>query len=697
MSKSATILLLDVCESVVLSQKIWKEHVRNHIVQKILEDRATDSLGVTFLNSSTTDNPLVDVDSLESLAVKDVEYGGIQVKIPLQKAQMAHMEACMDAHELPSTKGYDSDYLDAIVVAADAIIALTDKKKYGEKRIILISDLSNPTTINDTGLEDIQERLMAADIRLDVWHLQGDTASNSGSVKVLKALVTSLNSSVSMLTWASAAPKIHGKRVRQTAGFKGHLTLADGSFAINVQVYKKTTSSNLLGFSRLPWDESTQRPYPKAIERSVAYMPSLSALTSESDIDRKDNSDDRRVVGDRKDLIKAYKYGRSLIPFSAVDEEHMAFKAAKDFSIIGFLSSSELSPHLFLGGVQIVAASLGSRVALLKMKSLVEVLQHKNFGILARQVLRDDGAPRLVGLLPHMEDGVECLLLAQLPFAEDFRRYPFGPISPALLPTQLQPSDSQLQEMSSFVTAMDLDDKVANGALIFDPAFQRQIQCVLYRLENPSASTIASPDPALIEPLSTPTGGLEGASAQLSVLKSAFPLRVPARKNKFEVVRFWSSPEAVDAQRLKESELGQLRLKDKNLLDTDLPRPTPLGKIRKDSVFGDYISMVTNPHYDLVSDAMMQLMSMVPEFVRTNNIKDALRSIQELCTTAIKEDEFDLYNEFLKDMKKSRYIAPENFPAVLWRRMRDKGLSLISVIDNPDSTVSAMEAIEFFE
>lgn len=123
-------------------------------------------MGLIYFNSKDSKNNLYSEEG--------GEYNNIEVALPLCKAEYGHVRGLKDDHLPEGTTCHEADYVDALVVAADMVIQLTDKKKYCEKRIVMATDLSNPKNINENGLEDIIERFKTAQIILDILYFTTD-------------------------------------------------------------------------------------------------------------------------------------------------------------------------------------------------------------------------------------------------------------------------------------------------------------------------------------------------------------------------------------------------------------------------------------------------------------------------------------------------------------------------------------------
>lgn len=362
MSKEAIVVILDVSTSMRDAMAIWKGHLEAFVAQKILEDRNTDALGVIWINSPETDNPLATED----------EFRGIKVVLPLSKAEYSHCKACYQVEEISVAEddGQErTDYVDGIIVAADGIINLTEGKPYGTKRIILLSDLADSNDINHEGLEEIISRLAEAKIQLDLWQIKdvnkcaNDTTQSS--FEILASLVKQLGGKVKTIDENSLV-RFEGKKVRQAITFRGSMSLIRGAFSIPVNIYIKTM------LQRLPIARKMHDFEEKIRHVSV----DVSEQSGANDLVEGPDSNSLSFNG-KKNLIRAFRYARTLVPLSDIDIQSLFYRNEKDFSIVGFVPAEQLSPHASMSNCAVVAA--GTEEGFVRMRALVEALKRKKW------------------------------------------------------------------------------------------------------------------------------------------------------------------------------------------------------------------------------------------------------------------------------------------------------------------------------
>ena len=118
-----------------------------------------------------------------------------------------------------------------------------------------------------------------------------------------------------------------------------------------------------------------------------------------------------------------------------------------------------------MGESCVTIARKGDTESYLALSSLVNALYELENYAVARLVTKDDKAPILVMLAPHVDLDIECLYDVPLPFAEDVRGYQFPPLDrvitisgTTLTKHRLLPGDELSEAMSDFVDAMDISE-----------------------------------------------------------------------------------------------------------------------------------------------------------------------------------------------------------------------------------------------
>ena len=125
---------------------------------------------------------------------------------------------------------------------------------------------------------------------------------------------------------------------------------------------------------------------------------------------------------------------------------------------------------MHMSTTNIIIAQRANDKAALALSSFIHALFELESYAVARMVLKENKPPVIVVLAPSIEPDYECLLEAQLPFAEDVRTYRFPPLDRVVtvsgkVVTQHRnlPSDDLLNAMDKYVKSMELTDMDENG------------------------------------------------------------------------------------------------------------------------------------------------------------------------------------------------------------------------------------------
>lgn len=118
-----------------------------------------------------------------------------------------------------------------------------------------------------------------------------------------------------------------------------------------------------------------------------------------------------------------------------------------------------------MSNTNIIIPQRANDKATLALSSFIHALfEIENYAV-ARLVTKESKPPIMVLLAPSIEQEYECLIEAQLPFAEDVRSYRFPPLDKVItvsgkIVTEHRnlPNDKLQDSMSKYVDSMELDN-----------------------------------------------------------------------------------------------------------------------------------------------------------------------------------------------------------------------------------------------
>lgn len=527
--------------------------------------------------------------------------------------------------------------MDALIVGADLLMTLTKGKKTFQKKLFLFTDPSSSSRpINLKGSDQIVAQLNDHQINLNLILLGGEKTEPSANEKVLgefceqvsDAAVYGIDEALGMLQ------NFMTRRVRQTPSYKGTLTIHPDLLEIPVNLYSKTS------IQRLP-SAKKYSPYgAEGVERNLSYLEYKKNKEADGE-----NSNDTSNISDidnitstsRAELIKAYRYGRSLVPFHKLDEAQMAFKTHKSFHLLGFLPASKIQRESFMTGVYALVADPGNAKAKPAISALARALYEKDHVALVRYVRAENGAPKIGILQPRIKSTYESLLFNVLPYSEDQRRYIF-----ASFPAKVAPSAEQDEAMRAWIVGMDLmtaardEEGTETEALrpgdTFNITFQAHYAAVQARALHPDAPLQAPPE-TLLSHLSSPQSLLDANSAAFERLRLLLPLRSRGATQEFieqVVPQLWTTTKSTDDDEVE----SELQKKKQRQIDPENPIP-------------DFLAMINDKHEDLVESALMQLMELIPKFVQNDQIDLAFESFKELRNAALRVKIFNHFSHFI--------------------------------------------------
>ena len=499
--------------------------------------------------------------------------------------------------------------MDALIVGADLLMTLTTGKKTFEKKIFLFTDPSSSKLINTNGLDQIVAQLNDHNINFNAILL--DQSGQGRNEQVLKEFceqvsdgaVYTVDEALGMLT------EFMTRRVRQVSTFRGNLTILPRDLEIPINLFTKTS------MTRLPPAKKYSPFGGDGVERTLTYAEYQNQANS--------------TVNGRDELIKAYRYGRSLVPFHKIDEAQMSFKTCKSFHILGFLPASKIDRESFMSGVYAIVGEPGNAAAQRAISALARALYEKDHVALVRYVRAENNPPKLGILQPRIKASYESLLFNILPYSEDHRRYQF-----ASFPSQISNNPEQDEAMKAWIQKMNLmtaardEDGDEMEAMrpgdTFNITFQAHYAAIQNRALHPQAPLLPT-DVSLLRHLSTPQTLLEESHDQFERLREYFPLRRRTNgRQQFadQVPRLWASESPFVATSTKAFDEDQ-KLPIKREINPSDPLP-------------DFRAMIAEKHEDLVETALMQLMALVPKYVESGNVDLAFDCFRELRAAALR-------------------------------------------------------------
>ncbi|KAJ3316513.1 X-ray repair cross-complementing protein 5, partial [Blyttiomyces sp. JEL0837] len=451
--KEATILILDVGPS------MWKTRdetdngsthlekactaIQQILHSKIVGGRKTDLVGVVLLGSNITDNPLSD----------DGGYQRIKVHFEIGMADLELMKFITQECEHGKQPG---DVLDAIVVAI-AMLETHCKHLKWAKQIYLFTDAVPPIAPDP----DDQIVSKAADygVKTNVVGFgftedgpdDEDISRRANNERMLRNFAKKTSGQVFQGDEAlSLLQELRSKTVNASRLISDNLVLgnpfaedADGdgdgqksSIVIAVHAFAKIKETKMPSGKK--WSKVAAEAVDvddEAVRGDVSMSRTYTVVQAALGDDGADGAaggeDDLELQ--KEDLVKAYKYGKDLVPFSEEDKQAMKLNSTKGLFMLGFLKESDVPREYYLNDpIQVIPepnSVRGDNTSL--FEAMCVALKTKNMVGLVRYVRIKNAAPKLGILVPHIGRKIWCAWI-QIPFKEDIREYSFPSLTPLL-------------------------------------------------------------------------------------------------------------------------------------------------------------------------------------------------------------------------------------------------------------------------
>jgi ATP-dependent DNA helicase 2 subunit 2 len=304
----------------------------------------------------------------------------------------------------------------------------------------------------------------------------------------------------------------------------------------------------------------------------------------------------------------------------------------------------------------IIVGSKDKQEEIMALSSFIHALLDSESYAIARFVEKDNKAPVMVILAPSIESGYECLVDAELPFAEDIRSFKFPPLDKVvtvagknLIQHRNLPSDELVNAMSDYVDSMDLSEfgSDADGKRAEYAAPHQTYSPVIHRIQQAIRQRAIYPLDELPPPLdvtvkyTTPPKALikQSQLALNAVIKAADVKKVPPKQKGRKRTREYDKP------------LSGLNI------DLLLGSSGKRTKISADNAVPEFKQLLaTTTDIAQIRDAAKQMGEIVQGYIKESvgdtgygRAVEALRVMRE---ELMDLEEPEMFNDFARDLKR---------------------------------------------
>ncbi|KAF5356130.1 hypothetical protein D9756_004280 [Leucocoprinus leucothites] len=557
------------------------------IQEMIFNGRKTDQCGVITFGSEESDN---------MVHHKNGGYDNVEEYISIAQPNASTLT---QLDELRPTK-YMGDAIDALIVGIETQAHYLQSKKTWTRKIVLLTNAECPIEVEDW--EAIVKKMDDLDISLTIIGIDFDdeelpfTEPNKTVHKrvneefyhtLTKSMKQGVTGNCTFALQEIARPDINVVRSTLMGSILrlGDVdTRAEEAIEILVKTSKCTAMTRPKSWKKyaLREDESGQAIVlgsGKSGQSQIAYAP-LKMRTeyyvdrsgdqgTDADVDVKMEDDDGTNLLDdetkskddteekkeeslekveKEELVRGFKYGATYVP--CPEGQFPRLQTKKGIDILGFFPSKNLRREYLMGEVQFIWADPSSPQQQVALSSIVQAMYEKGSVAIARWVSKDGMDAKLGVLYPEVFDKVECLLWAQMPFADDLRRYTFASLVKLISKSGEEitkhpyiPIESQQAAMDNFVDSMDLmaageKDEEGNRMPWFNPADsynpsihrikQAMFHCAI--VSDVTSNPLPPPHPELLKYFHPPKKVIKRAKAAIENCKAEFKVKeVPKR------------------------------------------------------------------------------------------------------------------------------------------------------------------------
>ncbi|KAJ3199085.1 X-ray repair cross-complementing protein 5, partial [Dinochytrium kinnereticum] len=429
MSKEATLILLDVGPSMweshgadgktaldmatfaiqqILNSKDTKILALSILQCQIIGGRKTDQVAIVLVGSDETEHPL-DSDASGYRNIK-VQYGFGMANLEMLK----YISRDCDKGHKPG------DIMDGIVVGITLLESHCKHLKY-EKTIFIFTNAES--RINPDGLSEIQDKAVDYEVKINVIGFgfseetppEEDQSIKADNQRLLHSFASATSGEVFQGDEAiELLNNLRSRSVRAVTLVRAPMALGavddDDSITIHVWAYAKISETKLptgKKWSKVAADAADVED-PAAL--GMVKMERTYKLAQQSIEDDEDGAmkiaDDVEINKD--DLVKAYKYGKDLVPFAEEDQEAMKLHTEKGFSILGFVKRSDVPREYLLNNPMHVIPDPALPSSKMMFETLALALQFRNKFALVRYIRIKNASPKIGILIPHIGKKIWC-------------------------------------------------------------------------------------------------------------------------------------------------------------------------------------------------------------------------------------------------------------------------------------------------
>ncbi|OQV24956.1 X-ray repair cross-complementing protein 5 [Hypsibius exemplaris] len=707
--KEATVIVLDVGvnsdEPIADGVKTTALEASIKCISRMLQSKlfteSKDEFALVLVGAEDTQNRLNEM--------AEDSYLNIKMESDLKLVNWQILDSLAELKRATSHRG---DVFEGLKVAVDIIQfdeESSKKKRFAKRRVILFSNLHGTLNASSSQISAFAKTIHACGINMvqligvDLEEAKesaliqpksskaskGKSVSPAAAISELFASLEALSDdkvlesveSYSFRDAMSYANYFASRQVRPTP-WNGCLELGE-TLKVPVVIYARVKESKL----KQTWKKSVIGDSTKEFKDVISYFVQDGLVRQEVP---------KEEIGD------AYRYGTTLVPYSAEDKAEMKFTGTgKCLKVVGFALASKVKPHLYVGDdVKIVTAPMLDDSAQTAVSALAHALHEEKMVIICKYGYNKSSSPKLVSLSPHLceraNGAFEGFYMHFLPFEDDLRLYTFAPLLDGKAKDTYQPNDEELAAVGDLIDQLtvskDDDDGYfdqLNPKNVRNPYLQRLFNSLQYRAVHPNDS-LPELDPNVLSQMTMPAELAIRSEAARDKVKKVFELKkIEKPKFKKNLIADGTEPSTEGVDGLTDQ---METLVTANVLGID----NTVSKVGTVSPVEDFTALTTGADDHTFEKAIQMAINVAKDLIYSFDgqvyADKVLRLISVMRERSVERNSPTTFNQYLKTFKAE---VLENKLDIVWSKLVERKITLIQQEEAKTSSVTKAEAREF--
>ncbi|KAL5970640.1 X-ray repair cross-complementing protein 5, partial [Taenia solium] len=451
----------------------------------MVQQRSKEQFALVLAGCGITDNELADSDG---------NFANISLFRPLKPYDWDLLEAFDTGFASSSTNG---DLIDATFVGVDHLIKLSKTQKgRANRRVIVLSNLEGELDCEQTSevIRNLQKASVVVDFvglhvlsysSLKTEECVPEVPAKGTQLSQMHERMTALNKILAAIGGNSftfhwtVLTHLHEREVIESGGecLIERCEIPSRPWKVELSIGGTALRVPLIGYNFLyPARPPSLHPFFAGQDPPIE----VTAVTTFH------LHDEAQTEVSASEIVSGYRYGATLVPFTAEDKAKLKVENEKCLAVIGFTKSGNIPLNVYVGDKVIYFAadtSLTEKArksssqaprdsAAVAVSALVQALIELDSVALVRRVYSRLSAPALGVLIPKIDSSGAGLIYHDLAFREDIRTFTF-PSLPVVEKTlqeegeekfdselprsRWRPNEEQIAAMDAFVTSMMLE------------------------------------------------------------------------------------------------------------------------------------------------------------------------------------------------------------------------------------------------